>query len=363
MTLSYRRFEVVKKVRENSSVVSLFLKPVDDAPLKEFKPGQHLMFRFQIPGREIPEFRYYSFSDKFQKHYYRVSIKKELPPQPLSGLPPGLCSSHICDEVCEGMVLEAKGPSGDFYIDPQENFPLVFIAGGIGITPILSMIKSISEVNPEREIYLFYGVNEKGDHSFRDELGHLGNNHPNFSITTFYKNVAKDDIKGLDYNYEGFIDVEKIFRIIPHSNLSYYICGPSAMMNYVCAYLRRSGVPDEKIRTESFNDPYKEVSEDKVRLSETSEKTNSPTHHAVRVDFIRSNKKLQWDNRYRSILEFAEAHNIEMSSGCLFGDCGSCLTKIREGNVKYIHDTTVIPGKGECLPCSSVPVGNLVLDA
>jgi ferredoxin-NADP reductase len=363
MTLSYRRFEVVKKVRENSSVVSLFLKPVDDAPLKEFKPGQHLMFKFQIPGREIPEFRYYSFSDKFQKHHYRVSIKKELPPAQLAGLPPGLCSSHICDEICEGMVLEAKGPSGDFYIVPQENFPVVFIAGGIGITPILSMIKSIAEVNPDREVYFFYGVNEKGDHSFQAELDELRNNHPNFSITTFYANVGKGDVKGLDYDYEGFIDIEKISRIVPHSNLDYYICGPAAMMNYVCEYLRRSGVPDEKIRTESFNDPYKNVTQGTDADLETHEKSSSPTHHAVMVDFIRSNKKLPWDNRYRSILEFAEAHDIEISSGCLFGDCGSCLTKVQEGNVKYIHDTTVIPGKGECLPCSSVPGGDLVLDA
>jgi ferredoxin-NADP reductase len=363
MTLSYRRFEVVKKVRENSSVVSLFLKAVDDAPLKEFKPGQHLMFKFQIPGRAIPEFRYYSFSDKFQKHHYRVSIKKELPPVQLSGLPPGLCSSHICDEICEGMVLEAKGPSGDFYIDPQENFPVVFIAGGIGITPILSMIKSIAEVNPDREVYLFYGVNEKRTHSFHAEINELKTNHPSFSITTFYASVGNDDVEGLDYDFEGFIDVEKISRIVPHANLDHYICGPEVMMNYVCGYLRTSGVSDEKIRTESFNDPYKNLAQDEVADLENGEKSGSPKHQAVMVDFIKSNRKLPWDHRYRSILEFAEAHDIELSSGCLFGDCGSCLTKIQEGNVRYIHETTVIPGKGECLPCSSVPVGDLALEA
>ena len=363
MTLSYRRFEVVKKVRENSSVVSLFLKPVDDAPLKEFKPGQHLMFKFQLPGREIPEFRYYSFSDKFQKEHYRVSIKKELPPPQLAGLPPGLCSTHICDEIREGMVLEAKGPSGDFYVAPEEKFPVVFIAGGIGITPILSMIKSIAEINPDREVYLFYGVNGRGDHSFRGEIDHLRNNHPNFSITTFYAKAGNADVKGLDYDYEGFIDVEKINRIVPNADLYYYICGPAAMMNYVCDSLRRSGVPDERIRTESFNDPYKNVAQRTNGDLGTPEKSASATHEGVMVDFTRSNRKLLWDNRYRSILEFAEAHDIEISSGCLFGDCGSCLTNVQEGIVKYIHNTTVIPGKGECLPCSSVPVGNLVLDA
>jgi uncharacterized protein len=122
-------------------------------------------------------------------------------------------------------------------------------------------------------------------------------------------------------------------------------------------------VPDEKIRTESFNDPYKSVTHDNVADLETCEKDIPPTHHALTVAFMRSNKKLPWDSRYRSILEFAEAHDIEMSSGCLFGDCGSCLIKIQQGKVKYIHDTSVIPGNGECLPCSSVPVEDLVLDA
>jgi ferredoxin-NADP reductase len=363
MTLSYRRFEVVKKVRENSSVVSLFLKPLDSAPLEEFKPGQHLMFRFQIPGREIPEFRYYSFSDKFRKDHYRVSVKKELPPAPSPGLPPGLCSSYICDEVSEGMVLEAKGPSGDFYIVPEENFPVVFIAGGIGITPILSMIKSIADINPDREVYMFYGVNEKCGHSFQAEINELKRNHPSFSITTFYASVGKGDVKGLDYDFEGFIDVEKVSRVVLHAHLDHYICGPAAMMNYVCEYLRKSGVSEERIRTESFNDPYKNVLRDEVADLETSEKSASSEYHEVMIDFVKSNRKLRWDNRYRSILEFAEAHDIELSSGCLFGDCGSCLTKIQEGNVRYIHETTVIPGKGECLPCSSVPVGSLALEA
>jgi ferredoxin-NADP reductase len=261
------------------------------------------------------------------------------------------------------MILEAKGPSGDFYVVPEENSPVVFIAGGIGITPLLSMIKSIADVNPEREVYFFYGVNEKREHSFQAELSELKKNHPNFSITTFYANAGNGDIKGLDYDYAGFIDVEKICRIIPHTNLDHYICGPAAMMNYVSEYLQKSGVSKEKIRTESFNDPYKNLTQDKDADFGTLEKAAHTTHNGFIVDFIKSNRKLPWDSRYRSILEFAEANDIEISSGCLFGDCGSCLTKVQEGGVKYIHDTTVVPGKGECLPCSSVPVGHLALEA
>jgi ferredoxin-NADP reductase len=362
MMLSYRRFEVVRKVRENNSVVSLYLKSADDEPLEEFKPGQHLMFKFRIPGREIPEFRYYSFSDKYEKQYYRVSIKRELAPLQSSALP-GLCSAYICDEIREGMILEAKGPSGDFYVVPEDDNPVVLIAGGIGITPLLSMIKSIAHVNPGRKVYFFYGVNEKCDHSFHGELHELRKNHSNFSITTFYAKAGDDAVKGLDFDHEGFIDLEKIGKTILHPNLDHYICGPGAMMDYVSEYLQKSGLSKEKIHTESFNDPYKNLEPDQDPDPGNRENGNSKTHDEFVVDFTKSNRKLPWDKRYRSLLEFAEANGIDISSGCLFGDCGSCLTKIREGGVKYIHDTLVVPGKGECLPCSSIPVGHLALEA
>src|SRR3954468_20133490 len=110
---SYRKYKVIGKVKENSSVVSLYLAPIDDTPLTPFMPGQHLMFKLHIPGQEVPLFRYYSFSDTFNKEYYRISVKKEGPPVSNPALPMGLVSSYLYDCVKEGDILEAKGPSGD----------------------------------------------------------------------------------------------------------------------------------------------------------------------------------------------------------------------------------------------------------
>jgi len=159
MTL-YKRCEVIKKVRESRDVVSLYLQPADKTPLALFQPGQHLLFKLYMPGLEIPAFRYYSFSDAFNNQYYRVSVKKECPPDNvMSGK--GGCSSYIFDHIKEGDVLEAKGPSGEFCIRPESAVPLVLMAGGIGITPVLSMLKSIAQVNRNREVYFFYGINER----------------------------------------------------------------------------------------------------------------------------------------------------------------------------------------------------------
>jgi ferredoxin len=74
-----------------------------------------------------------------------------------------------------------------------------------------------------------------------------------------------------------------------------------------------------------------------------------------------SGKKLKWDKRYRSILEFAEGNNLEINSGCLFGDSGTCVTEIKEGSVHYTHKTLVNVDKGKCLPCSCIPMSIVVL--
>jgi ferredoxin-NADP reductase len=355
----YKKFEVVKKVRESRSVISLYLKPADENQLEQFFPGQHLLFKFLIPGHEVPTFRYYSFSDLYNGEYYRISVKKECTPDK-DGMRMGLCSSYLFDVVSEGDVLEAKGPSGEFYILPEAMQPLALIAGGIGITPLLSMLKSIATVNHQRELYFFYGVNEQEEHSFQNEINQLKKNLPHLKIYTFYNKVMPDDLIGLHYDYEGLITMKKIQELVVSSGIHYYICGPGGMMTAITTALKSTGVSEENIHTESFN---LDVTPIQIEAEEKLHEELAGKSDGLTIEFKRSGKKIQWDHRYRSILEFAEAHDIEITSGCLFGDCGTCLTKVQQGAIQYIHPTTVQPGIGKCLPCSSVPSTDLILEA
>jgi len=320
------------------------------------------MFKLHIPGQEIPVFRYYSFSDSFNPEYYRVSVKKELPPANSLGAPGGLASHYLYDIVNEGDILEAKGPSGDFYLIAEDSKPVVLIAGGIGITPLLAMLKSVSESNPGRLVYLFYGVNDNSDHSFQTELQHIEENYKNAFITNFYNKVGPGDVQGTHYHYEGFIKVEVILQAIEQIHLDYYICGPGPMMDYVTAELEKLGIDTNNIHVESFsssNGPSQEEIEHELLAKDE----NQPGEQEFTIEFLQSGKKLVWDKRYRSILEFAEGNDIEILSGCLFGDCGTCLTDIKEGTVHYTHEIMVSFGKGECLPCSCIPTSNIVLKA
>lgn len=359
---SYRKYKVIKRVKEADLVVSLYLAPVDDMPLSVFIPGQHLMFRVHIPGHEIPVFRYYSFSDSFNPEYYRISVKKEFPAVNDGTLPEGLVSSYLFDRLKEGDMLEAKGPMGDFCVNPADSKPVALIAGGIGITPLLSMIKSIAILNPGKKVYFFYGVNGRSDHSFQGELQQLKTTNDNLRVTTFYARVGFRDIQGLHYNYEGFIDIKAIRQVIGEVHPDYYICGPGRMMNYITEELEKAGVNKNTINLESFtstNEQGLDKEIDEPMLSKERQKIQKK----ISIEFFRSGKKVQWDNRYRSILEFAEENNIEINSGCLFGDCGTCLTEIKEGQVRYMHQTLVKVEQGKCLPCSCIPVSDLILNA
>lgn len=332
----YSTYTVVRKVRESEWVYSLYLKPADGRKTAPFQPGQHLLFKFNIPGSDIPLFRNYSFSDCWNEEYYRVSVKKEQ----------GLCSSFIFNEVEVGSELEARGPQGTFVMDVASAEPVLLIAGGIGITPLLCMLKSVASQNPSRKVTLLYGVNGSSHHSFKNEINLLRSNFPGFNILTFYASISAEDRKGVEFDRPGLIDLS---LVDVHVHRGFYLCGPAAMMEYFRILLLEKGVFSDHIFTESFVAPPVEVAEE------------LPQNGGLKVNFSRRGATLAWDDRFSSLLEFSEANGIEIDSGCLFGDCGTCLTKLLDGEVKYLHPTMVKPGPGNCLPCSCIPVTDISL--
>ncbi len=369
--------------------MSFYLEAADGMPLPEYQPGQHLMFKLNLPGSEIPMFRYYSFSEACQPGYYRISVKREPAPTGVAGVQPGRCSCFLHDNVQEGDIVEAKGPSGSFVLDGG-NDPVVLIAGGIGITPLLSMLKSLPLLQPGRQAFLYYGVNGKEEHSFREELQTLIKAYPALQVCTFYGTVGCDDRQGCDYNFEGLISARQILQHTGRTDIVHYICGPAPMMRAIKTELALLGVPEEKIFSESFvsqaipedvtgmslqNGVQTQPADDRPAAGEggagmfpqtnvPAQQDNMPgTATAWTIRFANSDRALDWDGRFRSLLEFAEANDIEISSGCLFGDCGTCMTGLTAGEVTYTHPTMVEPDEGTCLPCSCIPASDIVLEA
>ena len=177
----FRNFVVEKKKDEGGGICSFVLKPEDKLPIPDFKPGQFLTFSLNIETEAKPVVRCYSLSDAANGEYYRVSIKKALAPRG-TDFPNGLSSSYFHDHIVTGDVLSVKAPNGDFFLDLNAKGAVVLIAGGVGITPVLSMAKALAKIKSKREVHFFYGAQNADGLAHRDEMEALRNDLPNLKI-------------------------------------------------------------------------------------------------------------------------------------------------------------------------------------
>ena len=354
----YRKFQVHRKVQEAEGVHSFYLTPHDGKPLAPFYPGQYLTFGLKIPSEQKSVVRCYSLSESArQEKYYRITVKK-IPPLPdLPDGRPGLSSSFFNDVVKEGEIVDVQAPSGQFYLPSDQEKPVVLIGGGIGITPVLSMLNTLCDSGYSKEVWFFLGVQNSSEHVMKDHLEQLSNKFSNLHLHVCYSRPLEGDILGKDYQTEGFVSVKLFKELLPSNNYDYFICGPPPMMNSLTADLYEWRVPKENVRFEAFgkatvanavkNDPNKRAS-DKV----TSE-----------ITFVKTGKTIEWTSASGAILDLAEANGIHLDCACRSGSCGTCILAIKEGSVEHLIEPGFLVEEGSCLTCISTPVGNLVLDA
>lgn len=354
----YRKFSVARKVSECDDVCAFYLKPHDGKPLPPYKPGQYLTFQLDLPGRDKPLVRCYSLSDSpLECQHYRVTIKKEKAPSDKPEWPPGAASSFFCDTVKEGDLLNVKAPSGHFFLDLAKTHPVVLIAGGVGITPMLSMAKAIVASGSKREAWFFYGVRNRREHIHRDELQKLAAENENIHLHVCYSRPAPDEVKGTDYHHEGRVSIELLKEVLPSNNFEYYLCGNGAFMKSITDGLAAWGVPEKDIYFEAFGPATVKKKVEPPSASETVHMSK------MQVAFGRSGKTVRWEPSFGNLLDFAREQGVRIDSGCCAGSCGSCVVAIRSGAVEYLKKPDAEPEAGTCLTCICRPKGDVVLDA
>jgi ferredoxin-NADP reductase len=333
----FRSFRVTRKVLEDpaQTACSIHLTPEDKQPLPDYLPGQYLTFRFDIPridGRSEQIIRCYSLSDAPQRDHYRVTIKRAAPPAGRADIPPGRSSTFLHDQVKEGDILQVKSPSGHFHLDGGMS-PVVLIAGGIGITPMLSMLNWSLSRQKDREIWLFYGVRNSREHVMKLHLESLAAN----------------------YQYAGRVNVELLRLHLPLKPYHFYLCGLPSMMESLVPALDDWGVPESRIHFEAFG-----PSSVKRHRPET---VDVPAPPGAMVTFTVSGRQLPWDSAAGSLLDFAESNGVSIPYGCRAGGCGTCQTTILNGEVTYKLSPDFDPEPGSCLVCVCVPKANVSLEA
>lgn len=387
----YRKFEVRQKIIEDAGrqVCSFYLVPHDRRPLPPFLPGQYLTFQLDIPAGQLtcarcgtpvrsggrfctkcggpvqanptrggkPTVRCYSLSDWHHPTQYRVTIKRVLPPKDRADVPPGMVSSFFHDSVNVGDILDVMAPRGKFCLDLHGDRPVVLIGGGVGITPVLTMLNAIAAANSPRETWFFYGVVNGADHVQKAHLERLARERPNLRLQVCYSSPRGADVLGKDYHHGGRVSVDLLKRVLPSNNYAYYICGPPPMMTSLVEGLEAWGVPSADIHFEAFGP---------ATVKRTSQATKALTAQMKvqsSVTFAKSGKTCPWTPEVASLLELAEQNGVPMDSGCRVGNCNTCLTAIKQGEVSWIREPDSMPAAGSCLTCISIPKGTLVLDA
>ena len=359
-----RRFRIVGRVAEtlDETVSSFYLEPLDRRPIPNFLPGQFLTFEVPDQSAAGKTRRCYSLSSapapKGRQSQYRVTIKRLDPPASAPAGTPGGIASQFFHQLGENAVLDVHAPAGEFVLDQDTDAPVVLIAGGVGITPVMSMLEWIVAAQPLRRVWLFYGVRNRSEHVMYDHLKQMAQTHANFQCVTFYSRPSPYCRPGIDYDVQGRISIGYVSALLTGGGYRFYVCGPQAMMEDVLAGLAQWGVPERDISFEAFG-----VSTAAIAEVSDFAALDGPGDVVASVDFTRSNRRLRWDPGAKNLLELAEQNGINARYGCRSGGCGTCEMRVLSGEVAYNRQPLIKPKPGTCLACIARPTGDIVLDA
>ncbi len=367
----YRKFIVEKKVDACEDIVSIYLRPHDGLPVPDFKAGQHLTFRLQIPGQTKPGIRCYSLSDAPLGNHqegYRISVKRIPAPRGKPDVPAGLVSGFWHAGISEGNLVDVRAPKGSFHLNELSNRPVVLLAGGVGITPLLSMFRHLANTGASREVWLFYGVMNQHQVLNREELLGAVSQSSRFHLRFAFSDPTSSCQLSRHYHRKGYIEVawikeelnlpDQFIDVSDHRQPEFYFCGPPPMIQAIKGDLEAWGVPVEMINYEAFGP--ESIKQLKSRVEVTAEETK--VQHTVK--FRRSGRTIDWQPASGSLLEVAKANDVPLDCGCRCGDCGTCEIAIISGEVEYPDkEPRFDVHTGNCLVCIGVPKTNLVLDA
>ena len=371
----FRDYRVVAKQNESQVITSFVLEPMDGEPILSYQPGQYLVFKFVVDGQSI--LRNYSVSgDPDALNQLRISVKHEIAPVGLS-VPDGLGSSHLHTQIQVGDVVQAAGPLGDFYLDESSERPVVLLSGGVGLTPMLSMLHRLGN-KTSRHVHFIHAC-ENGDmHAFGPEVLELASRRPGVKALFWYRSaLAHDKQRPWPYT-DGILTKEQLQQHLPLDDYEFYLCGPSGFMQANYGLLRQLGVVADRIHYEFFGPATvleqtiaAEVSAPAVTLTEEPVLTAAAEQPAQEMNdkdtgsgitFLPDGRQAQWQEGCESLLVAAEAAGLSPDFNCRSGLCNSCMCTLVSGEVDYFEEPLDEVPEGKVLLCCARPKGAVVIE-
>ena len=355
MSAAFHRLTIAEVRREIDDAVSLrFDLPDELREAFRFAPGQHLTLRTEIGGEDVR--RNYSLCVAPHEDELRIAIKR------IGG---GLFSNWANEALKPGDAIDVMPPHGSFTwaFDPNASRDYVGFAGGSGITPVLSLLKTALSVEPKSRFTLLYGNRSSNTIMFLEELAALKNRF--MDRLQIYHFLEEEDEEVELFN--GRLDQAKIAEVLaslvePQSIDAAFICGPGPMMDAAEAALLSAGVAKDRILIERFT--VGEMSAEQAARVRSLEQDAAGRMVQVTLDGRR--RRLAFDAEKGSILENARAAGLPAPFACKAGVCATCRARLVSGKVEMKANYGLSPeevAQGYVLTCQAVPLSDdVVLD-
>jgi ferredoxin-NADP reductase/MOSC domain-containing protein YiiM len=347
----FRPLRVAEVRPESATITSFRLVPADDAPAgPDAAAGQYLTVRVRPDAGAPPLTRSYSLSEVPDRRGYRISVKRE-----------GPASRWLHRHAKVGDLLDAAAPRGSFVLR-EGTRPVVLISAGVGATPVLGMLHALVREQSTRPVWWLHGARNRDEHAFGAEVDALLAALPDSHRVVAYSRPGAGDALGSDYDICGRLDLAALEQAGVPPDADYYLCGPDAFMRAIGAALAARGVEPDRVATEAFGAVPIYASGIVSEGERTPHPPDGPPGTGPTVTFVRSGLAVEWDDRYPSLLDLADACAVPVGFGCRTGVCHNCESGLLAGEVTYGPEPLEPPPDGRILVCCSRPASELTLD-
>lgn len=323
-----------------------------------FLPGQFLWIHAGIDGATRKR-SYTIASSPTQRDYVEITVKRE---------EHGAVSRHLHERVAAGDSIEIEAPFGYFTFDGSSADAIVLIGGGVGATPLMSVVRYLTDRCWTGDIFFLYCCRTSADFVFRDELERLQRRHPTLHIMASMTRAAGTVWIGPT----GRITKELIEQSVPDiARRRVHLCGPPPMMDELRSILAELGVPRAQLKTEAFGTEKRAAaarSATPTAAAPPAKEAKAPTVRPTMVPtvtFSRSGKSAPLAPDM-SVLEAAESVGVEIENSCRSGTCGTCKVRLLGGSVTMAVEDALEAGEkaeGWILACQAKSSGDLVVEA
>ncbi|TDF86196.1 pyridoxamine 5'-phosphate oxidase family protein [Pseudomonas sp. H9] len=336
----WHAWRVTRVQQESSDIRSFYLEPQDNSEIT-FIAGQHLPIRILTADAETL-IRTYSVSSAPSDGHVRISVKQQ-----------GKASQHLHTQVQVGDVLQVRPPLGNFMLTDDTERPVVLIGAGVGITPMMSMVRAlVAQIQQQQRtcpIHMFQSARTLGDLPFQAELQALLQHAA--GLLHIHRTLSRPDADAVlerDYQLAGRLSFAQVKARLPLDDYDFYLCGPAGFLQDMYDGLRGVNIPDARIHAETFGPSA-------LHRVETTPSTTQAATAPVPVYFANSATEARWKPDSGSLLELAESRGLNPEFSCRGGSCGTCATRLISGNVHYSNPPAELPAAGNVLICCAVP--------